>query len=60
MLALKAHSHEHEIANEMSSDKPAQRQTRRRFIHTTTSAAEMLMKAGIAFSSPPIRVCVVF
>ena len=36
--SLKAHSHEHEITNETSNDKSAQRQTRRRFIHTATSA----------------------
>ena len=34
---LKAHSHEHEITNETSKDKSAQRQTRRQFIHTATS-----------------------
>ena len=38
MELLKVHSHEHEITNETSNDNSAQRQTRRQFIHTETSA----------------------
>ena len=34
----KAHSHKHEITNETFNDKSAQRQMRRQFIHTATSA----------------------
>ena len=52
-LRLPLHSHENEIANEMSNDKFAQLQTRRQLIHATT-------KAGVVFSSPAIKVCVVF
>ena len=37
-LTVKAHSHEEEIINETSNDKSAQRQTRRRFIHTTSGS----------------------
>ena len=35
---LKAYSHDHEVTNETSNDKAAQRETRRQFIHTATSA----------------------
>ena len=42
LSSVKAHSHEQEINNEMSNDKSAQRQTRRQFIHTTTSAGRNL------------------
>ena len=35
---FEAHSHEHEITDETSNYKSAQRQTRRQFNHTTTSA----------------------
>ena len=57
---VKAHSHEHEITIEMFNNKSAQCRTRRQFIHTATSAGETLIKADVVFSSPPIRVCVVF
>ena len=52
---IKAHSHEHEIINETSNDKSAQRQMPRQ-----RRPAETLMKAGVSFSSPPITVCGVF
>ena len=35
---FEAHSHEHEITDETSNYKSAQRQTRRQFNHMTTSA----------------------
>ena len=34
---VKAYTHEHEITNETSNDKSAQRQKRRQFIRTATS-----------------------
>ena len=38
VYAIKAHPHEHEITIETSNDKAAERQMRRQYIHTATSA----------------------
>ena len=51
-LLVNDHSHKHEITNETSNDKSAQRQTCRRFIHTAIRS-ESLSKLVLKLDKQP-------